>query len=119
MRCAQRHGRGKVIDHLRQHPRPVDRIDPRQPHPVAKGEIVAPQIALKRILVALSSSLLCVDTWTNLAPEWQNRDATRGKTYSLPDGRTVVAQHITEEGHLFWMSETDSGITTLAEASYS
>ncbi|MDH4387646.1 MAG: biotin--[acetyl-CoA-carboxylase] ligase [Fimbriimonas sp.] len=86
---------------------------------LAKGEIVAPQIALKRILVALSSSLLCVDTWTNLAPEWQNRDATRGKTYSLPDGRTVVAQHITEEGHLFWMSETDSGITTLAEASYS
>jgi hypothetical protein len=85
---------------------------------LAKGEIVAPLIALERILVALSSSLLCVDTWTNLAPEWQNRDATRGKTYSLPDGRTVVAQHITEDGHLFWMNGTESGITTLADAHY-
>jgi len=84
----------------------------------AKGEVVTPQIALERVLAALSSSLLCVDTWTTLAPEWQSRDATRGKTYSLPDGRTVVAQHITEEGHLFWMNDADSGITTLAEASY-
>ena len=40
VRCAKADRGCKVIDHLRQHPAPVDRIDPGQPHIIAKGEIV-------------------------------------------------------------------------------
>jgi biotin-[acetyl-CoA-carboxylase] ligase BirA-like protein len=85
---------------------------------LAKREIVPPQLAIERILTALENSCVRVDTWSTLAPEWHKRDATRGKTYTLLDGRTVVAQHVTEDGHLFWMNGTESGITTLADAHY-
>ena len=39
-RRAQADRGGEVIDHLRQHPRPVDRVDAGQPHPVAEGVVV-------------------------------------------------------------------------------
>ena len=85
---------------------------------LAKGVEATPEQALERIILAIDRCLLCVDNWGSLATEWQKRDATRGKTYTLNDGRKVVAQHVTEAGHLFWMGEADSGITTLAEAYY-
>jgi hypothetical protein len=40
VRRAERHAGNEVIDDLRQNPRPVDRIDPGQGHPVAEGEMV-------------------------------------------------------------------------------
>ena len=40
MRRAQRQGGREIIDDLRQNPRPVDGIHPRQPHAIAEGEIV-------------------------------------------------------------------------------
>lgn len=84
----------------------------------AKGEAVTPEEAISRILKAIGHCLLCVDQWKSLANEWRKRDSTRGKTYALPDGRLVVAQHVTDDGHLFWMGSGDSGISTLAEAHY-
>ena len=40
MRRAERRRGGEVIDHLRDDARPVDRVDARQPHPVAEGVMV-------------------------------------------------------------------------------
>ena len=52
-RRAQRHGGGEIVDHLRQHPRPVDRVDARQPDLIAEVEIVEhvlqPRLAIVEI----------------------------------------------------------------------
>ena len=40
VRRAERHRGGEVVDDLRDDARPVDRVDARQPHPVAEGVMV-------------------------------------------------------------------------------
>ena len=53
LRGAERHGGREVIDHLRQNPRPVDRVDARQPDRIAEVEIVEhvlqPRLAIVEI----------------------------------------------------------------------
>ena len=84
----------------------------------SKGVVLTPAQAIERILRGIEHSQHCVDRWSDLAEAWARVDVTRGKPYSLPDGRIVVAQSVTEDGHLFWMGSGDSGISTLAEAHY-
>ncbi len=85
---------------------------------LAKGESVSAEQAINRIVKAIDRCLICVDNWGSFGDAWRERDQTRGKPYMLPEGRIVVAQHVTDDGHLFWMAGTDSGITTLGEAYY-
>lgn len=85
---------------------------------LAKGHEVSPKQALERIMQAFKGCTLCLDNWKTLGDQWAEFDSTRGKTYSLPGGNLVVAQHVTQEGHLFWMGGAESGISTLAEAYY-
>lgn len=85
---------------------------------MSKREEVTPEAAVNRIIQALLRQAINVNEWSSFAERWNLRDRTQGKTYSLPDGRLVVAQHVTDDGHLFWMSGEDSGISTLAEAFY-
>ncbi len=84
----------------------------------AKGVQIAPKDALRRIITKLKSTLLEPTSWASIRSAWHEVDRTPGKTFTLPDGRKVVSQSVSENGHLVWMSGTETGITSLAEAYY-
>lgn len=52
--------------------------------------------------------------WLEIASRWMLRDATPGKLYRLPDGRTSTAITISEEGYL--IADVEGELTTVLAA---
>jgi BirA family biotin operon repressor/biotin-[acetyl-CoA-carboxylase] ligase len=83
-----------------------------------KGRIVpSPKAAAEALLEGIKK-LVVPGAFHEIEERWRLRDATRGKHYALPDGRTAVAERVDEDGCLCAVVDSESIVVPSAKAIY-